>query len=151
MNLPENPGMKKRINKSRIIIDTNLWISFLITKNFSFVDRFIETRQIILLFSEELIHEFLTVASRPKFSKYFTEDDIKELLKIIEGFSLLIHISTEVDHCRDEKDNFLLNLAVDGKADYLVTGDKDLLDLKKLERTKIITIEELKEHLRHLS
>ena len=140
--------MKKGINKSRVIIDTNLWISFLITKNFSFIDRYIETRKIILLFSEELIEEFLTVVARPKFLKYFAEEDINELMKIIENFSLLIQVSSDVDYCRDEKDNFLLNLAIDGKADYLVTGDQDLLELKKLGKTKIITIEELKKQLK---
>ncbi len=140
--------MKKRFSKSRVIIDTNLWISFLITKNFSFIDKYIETRKIILLFSEELIEEFLTVVARPKFSKYFTEEDINELMKMIESFSLLIQVSTDVDYCRDEKDNFLLNLAIDGKADYLVTGDQDLLALKNLDKTKIITIEELKKQLK---
>jgi len=140
--------MKKGINKSRVIIDTNLWISFLITKNFSFIDRYIETRKIILLFSEELIEEFLTVVARPKFLKYFAEEDINELMKIIENFSFLIQVSSDVDYCRDEKDNFLLNLAIDGKADYLVTGDQDLLELKKLGKTKIITIEELKKQLK---
>ena len=69
-------------------------------------------------------------------------------MKIIENFSFLIQVSSDVDYCRDEKDNFLLNLAIDGKADYLVTGDQDLLELKKLGKTKIITIEELKKQLK---
>lgn len=47
-----------------------------------------------------------------------------------------------LNFCRDEKDNFLLNLAVDGNADYLITGDKDLLVLEKIEKTKILTYSE---------
>jgi uncharacterized protein len=42
--------------------------------------------------------------------------------------------------CRDEKDNFLLSLAFDGNADFLITGDQDLLELKKYKRTRIMTI-----------
>ena len=42
--------------------------------------------------------------------------------------------------CRDPNDNFLLALAKDGNADYLLTGDKDLLELKKSGKTKIKTI-----------
>lgn len=38
------------------------------------------------------------------------------------------------------KDNFLLDLAIDGKADYLITGDADLLVMSRLEKTKIITL-----------
>ncbi len=51
---------------SRIIIDTNLWISFLITKDFSKLDELIFAKQAILVFSEELLDEFLEVAKRPK-------------------------------------------------------------------------------------
>jgi uncharacterized protein len=48
--------------------------------------------------------------------------------------------------CRDSKDNFLLSLAIDGRADYLLTGDSALLDLKKIGKTKIITISEFLSH-----
>jgi len=43
------------------------------------------------------------------------------------------------DACRDFKDNFLLSLAVDGKADYLLTGDNDLLALNPFKDTLIVT------------
>jgi len=45
-----------------------------------------------------------------------------------------------VQQCRDTKDNFLLNLAIDGKVDYLVTGDKDLLVLEKVGKTRVVTL-----------
>ena len=51
-----------------------------------------------------------------------------------------IEVSSSIRASRDPKDNFLLALAKDGKADYLLTGDKDLLTLKKFGRTIIITI-----------
>ncbi|MFY8184500.1 MAG: putative toxin-antitoxin system toxin component, PIN family [Bacteroidia bacterium] len=42
--------------------------------------------------------------------------------------------------CRDEKDNFLLSLCADGRADFLITGDDDLLSIKKIKKTRIIKI-----------
>jgi len=56
---------------SRIIIDTNLWISFLITKDFAKLDQIIFSRLGILIFSQELLAEFLEVARRPKFRRFF--------------------------------------------------------------------------------
>jgi len=126
--------------KSRkIILDTNLWISFLITKNLSEIDELIQVRKIQLLFSNELIEEFLTVAKRPKFSRYFTNEDLKEILRLFDYYGKLIKVKTNISESRDKKDNFLLSLAVDGKADFLVTGDSDLLILNKIRKTKIVT------------
>lgn len=62
------------------------------------------------------------------------------MLSTFEPFIDLIQVESIVTICRDPKDNFLLALAKDGKADYLLTGDKDLLDLIKFGKTKIKTI-----------
>jgi len=130
-----------------IILDTNLWISFLISKNFSRLDKYIEDERITLIFSKELIEEFIEVASRPKFKKFFNNQDIEKLLEKFDLYGKLVDISSDIQDCRDIKDNFLLNLAVDGKADFLVTGDDDLLVLKRIKHTKIITFKELIKHL----
>lgn len=131
--------MKKK-KSSRIIIDTNLWISFLITKEFEKLDKIILSKDIVLVFSQELLDEFLDVVARPKFKKFFLQSDIIELLETIEEYIDFIKIRTAVDICRDPKDNFLLSLSVDGKVDYLLTGDKDLLEIGKFENTTIVTI-----------
>lgn len=55
-------------------------------------------------------------------------------------FIELIDVKSTIDVCRDPNDNFLLGLSKDGKADFLLTGDKDLLDLRKFDKTKITTI-----------
>jgi putative PIN family toxin of toxin-antitoxin system len=49
-------------------------------------------------------------------------------------------VTSSFELCRDDKDNFLLALANDGKASHLITGDKDLLVLEKLNETEILTI-----------
>jgi uncharacterized protein len=125
---------------SRIIIDTNLWISFLITKDFTKLDEIIFTRQGVLVFSQELLDEFLTVAKRPKFRRFFSPADTEEILETIDQYADFVKVQTQIDVCRDSKDNFLLSLAIDGQADFLLTGDKDLLDLNKFGETVIITI-----------
>lgn len=130
-----------------VIIDTNLWISYLITSSYNFIDSFIKTGRIKLIFSEELLDEFFDVTSRPKFLKYFDKPDIDKLFKIINKYAIFIKVNSEVNLSRDSNDDFLLNLALDSNADYLVTGGSDLLVLDKIGKTKIITINKLNEFI----
>jgi putative PIN family toxin of toxin-antitoxin system len=130
--------------KNRIIIDTNLWVSFLLTKQFSFLDDLLENGKIQLIFSQELLDEFIEVINRPKFRKYFSADNLESLLEVIEQYADFIIVTSSINVCRDGKDNFLLSLAKDGLADYLITGDQDLLVIKRFEKTEIITIAEFK-------
>ena len=130
------------IRKDRIIIDTNLWISFLLTKDVSRLDSIFSDDSIVLLFSQELLDEFIEVARRPKFKKYFSIFDLQDLLLQIRLKAEFIVVTTNIVLSRDQKDNFLLSLANDGKAHYLLTGDKDLLVLKEIGCTKLMTITE---------
>jgi putative PIN family toxin of toxin-antitoxin system len=128
--------------RDRVVIDTNLWISFLLTKDFSKLDTFFSNESIVLLFSQELLDEFVIVAGRPKLKKYFSLPDLDILLSRLNTKAKFIEVSSRVSICRDPKDNFLLSLAKDGSATHILTGAKDLLVLKKIGRTKIMTITE---------
>ena len=123
-----------------VIIDTNLWTSFLISKNYKQLDEIILERNCTLVFSEELMDEFLSVIKRPKLRKFFTQEDTEGLIETIEDFANFFKITSKVEACRDVKDNFLLSLAKDSNANFLITGDKDLLELDFFEKTRIITI-----------
>jgi len=136
------------MRNKKVILDTNLWISFLISKKFDFLDNLIIKGKIKLIFSKELIEEFLTVAKRPKFAKYFTDEDFKEILRLFDRYGRLIKVDSIRSECRDPKDNFLLSLAVDSKADFLVTGDSDLLVIGKIKRTKIVSYNDFIEKLK---
>lgn len=125
---------------SRVIVDTNLWISFLITKDFKKLDKIIFSKNCILVFSQELLNEFLEVVRWPKFRRFFSASDLEEILETIDEYADFVNVQTKIDVCRDRKDNFLLSLAIDGNADFLLTGDNDLLDLIKFGETNIITI-----------
>ena len=124
----------------RIVIDTNIFISFLISDSFPKLDKYIGSKRVQLLFSQELLEEFLEVVSRPKLKKYFSEKDTIALLNTIQDHASFIEVNSFVDVCRDKRDNFLLALCLEGKADYLITGDEDLLVLKKFKRTSILKV-----------
>lgn len=126
----------------RVILDTNLWISFLIKKDYSKINTPLFSGQVVLIFSEELLLEFINVTQRPKFEKYFSRFDTLIVMTAIDKYAEFVKVNTVTTICRDEKDNFLLSLAIDGHADYLVSGDHDLLDLKTVGQTKIITMTE---------
>jgi hypothetical protein len=130
------------MKNKKIILDTNLWISFLISKKFSQIEKLILNKKVILIFSNELLEEFIDVVNRPKFEKYFSRKDIEKILEYFDQFGKLVKVTSDINICREEKDNFLLNLSVDSKADYLITGDKDLLILEKIDNTKILAFSE---------
>ena len=129
-----------RRKKDRIIIDTNLWISFLLSKRTTGLDKLFLEQSITLIFSQELLDEFIEVARRTKLKKYFNLSDLEELLLQINLHAEFVSITSSINLCRDQKDNFLLSLAIDSKATYLLTGDKDLLVVNKIGKTKIITV-----------
>lgn len=117
------------------------------SSKYNFLDSLIKTGRIKLIFSEDLLDEFLDVTNRPKFLKYFEKFEIDKLFKIINKYAIFIDVRSDVILSRDNNDDFLLNLALDSNADYLVSGDSDLLVLDKIGNTKIITINKLKEYL----
>jgi putative PIN family toxin of toxin-antitoxin system len=126
----------------RLVVDTNLWISFLLSSSYEQFEKILNSGKVVLLFSEELLLEFVEVATRPKFQKYFSVDDINLLLDSIDNKLEFIVVKESVEICRDGKDNFLLALAKEGKATHLLSGDKDLLEIGKFEGVKICTITE---------
>ena len=123
-----------------VIIDTNLWISFIISKKYKLLDNFLFSGNIRLLFSKELIDEIQRTILKPKLKIYFQDNALEKMLTAFEPFIDLIEVKSKIEKCRDPQDNFLLSLAKDGNADFLITGDKDLLDLRKLGKTEIVTI-----------
>jgi len=128
--------------KYRIIIDTNLWISFLLSKKFDFIDKLLDYEKVQLIFCQELFFELIETTSRPKLKKFFTEEEWKLIFSIIDKYAVYVRVVSSVTVCRDGKDNFLLSLAKDANADYLITGDLDLLVLKTFEKTQIVNISE---------
>ena len=81
---------------NRIIIDTNLWISFLISNQYNQLDFLISSKKCTFIFSQDLLDEFLEVASRPKLRSYFSNSDIESLLEIISEYSEFIEVISKI-------------------------------------------------------
>ncbi len=130
--------MKKENKSCKIIVDTNVWISFLIGKNLKGLQKHIDSSDIKIIICDEQIQELIEVFNKPKLKKYFSKEQILEFFELLNEASVNIKISTITNLCRDEKDNYLLSLAIDSDADFLLTGDNDLLELVKLNNTIIL-------------
>lgn len=134
--------MKRKNNPLKVIIDTNLWISFSLSKKLGNLDKIIKDKGILLLYSNDLLIEIKEIFSRTKFAKTLPKETLEEILSLLKDSGREIIVTSEVDICRDKKDNFLLSLCKDGYANFLITGDKDLLEIKKIDSTKILTYSE---------
>jgi uncharacterized protein len=126
----------------KVVIDTNIFISG--------------------IFWSGTPHEVLNLWIQNKFKVIFTLEMLDECFRVLKEFGFnkdpslaeewIVFISKNVvivdkifnfDLCRDKDDNKFINCALSGKANYIVTGDKDLLDLKKINEIKIITPKQL--------
>jgi putative PIN family toxin of toxin-antitoxin system len=123
----------------KVIFDTNVWISFLIGKRLTTIKQHVVNRNITIIVTDQLLTELKIVTSREKLKKYFPKKSVKELIELLE--LIAENISIEPTHFinRDPKDNFLLDLIDFSKADYLVTGDKDLLEHNPFKTARIVT------------
>lgn len=131
----------------RVIFDTNVWISFLIGKKLSNLKDYILRRSITIIFTEQLLDEIRIVTQREKLKKYFRKNSVKELLTLLEIIGENVEIKPTYFISRDPKDNFLLDLIVFSKADFLITGDKDLLGHNPFESAQIIKPTEFEDYL----
>ena len=95
--------------------------------------------------TEILEKEIMTVASRPKFRHYFAPEACQRLLSFLRARSSDYNLTSIPARCRDPKDNYLLELARVSGANILVTGDKDLTDMRQFGKCRILTLSEFKQ------
>ena len=130
----------KKNKKLRIVVDANGWISSLLSRKFKVQLDIVYGEEYRLLFSEQLFLELDGAIRKPYLAKQIVRTDYEILISKLRTIAELIDVHSVVEVCRDPKDNFLLALAKDGNADYLITGDDDLLVLETFGKTKIVTI-----------
>ncbi|RLD54417.1 MAG: putative toxin-antitoxin system toxin component, PIN family [Bacteroidetes bacterium] len=131
--------------KTRVILDTNWYISGTINKNSrKLLYQLITNKELEIYYSRELLYEYKDVITRQKFKKHITWNQARRFIKLVIPLLSEINITTKTELSRDKKDNFLLSMAIDAKADYLVSGDPDLLVIKSIGKTKIINMREFK-------
>ena len=124
------------------ILDSNIWISYVITKRLNTLVTLIHHHQLTVLTSQYLISEIQEVLSRPKFKKYLKHSEIKELIAIHLKLCRFVDTDETSDQLTDPKDNFLLNLYNKGKASIIVSGDKEFLHEASELNYRVITFKE---------
>lgn len=130
----------------RVVIDTNLWVAALLSTSMrGRLIRILADERIDILANTELLAELEEVCARPKFSRLISPEQVADFLKIISDRLTIIEPSSIVEECRDPEDDYLLAICLDGAADFLLTGDKDLLSLQAFKSTRMLTIAEFEE------
>ena len=124
----------------RWVFDTNTLVSHLLLPESvpaHAVRRALQSGQ--LLVSEETLQELDDVLGRPKFARYVSLAERKRLFELLGRVAIHVPILRPIQACRDAKDDKFLTLAVNGRADALITGDKDLLCLHPFMSIPILT------------
>ena len=124
----------------RLVYDTNIIISALLFEGSKPSKAFdIGINQGAILFSSSTFTELEEVLSRNKFDQYISHEERKQFLTSFILDSTPVEISETISECRDPKDNKFLELAVCGKADFIISGDEDLLVLNPFRNIQILT------------
>jgi hypothetical protein len=114
----------------KVVIDNNIWISALIAPAGSAAELVGSWRDgtFRIVVSDPLIAELYEVLTRPVFlTKYrFTERDVENLTSSIAENAEWVALRGSINWCRDVDDNMIIETAMRGKAQYLITGDKDI-------------------------
>ena len=131
----------------RIIIDCNIWISLLIGHRVQLIRKIILDSRFDVYVCDDLLNEIRDVANRSKIRKYISTAECEDLFRIIQSFCILADINLKsCANIRDPKDLYLLSFAESITADYIISGDNDLLTLKQHRNTKIIKLAEFFEN-----
>ncbi|RUL59686.1 putative toxin-antitoxin system toxin component, PIN family [Prevotella koreensis] len=129
----------------KVIIDCNIWISFLLGHQTFLVRKILINPTFDIFVCHELLTEIKDVASREKIRKYIDISDIDDLLNLIHDFCIYAEIQhVAASQIRDAKDLYLLSLSETVGADYIVSGDKYLLVLERHGQTKMIKLMDFK-------
>ena len=132
---------KKKEKAITVVIDTNVLVSALIFKGDSscLIDIW-EKGDIRPLFSKATFEEFRRVLEYPKF--HLSSQEINAIIRedVLPFFDVIAPIEEKTGFSRDPEDDKFITLAIAADADFVISGDKDLLILKKVGKTRIIRL-----------
>jgi len=130
------------------ILDTNIWISFVITRRLHTLVSLIINHQLTILTNPDLVKEIEDVLARPKFRKYINREDVKEVIALHLKLCHLVITEEIKNQLSDSKDNFLLDLYRKGNAGILVSGDKELIREASGLKYRVMTLREFKDSIK---
>jgi len=114
----------------RWVVDTNALISRLLlptSVSAHAVQKALSSGDLIV--SDATLQELADVLGRPKFNKYLSPEERREFFQLLSRVAIRIEVLRPIKACRDPKDDKFLELAINGRADAIITGDEDLLVL----------------------
>ncbi len=126
----------------RIVLDTNVLISSLIKSGpprelFSKIT----SGSSSLIYSKEILEEFVDVSNDPKIRQYVGEAEVLEFIRVLNNSAKLVQIRSRFQVIKDDPDDdIILRTAFDGKPEYIVSGDKHLLSLGNFRGIQVVTI-----------
>lgn len=139
---------KAKATTIRIVIDTNWYVSGSINKSSRRKLYRIFTHPAVRIFyCDELLAEYRAVIAREKISRVITPLQSEKWIRLCLRMITKISLAKKVSLSRDPEDNYLLSLSEECKADYLLTGDDDLLIIKKHKATRIVMMKDFIEVL----
>ncbi len=125
---------------TRVVFDTNVIVSAALFDNSVPGQAFVRAlRSATILISRALVEELGAVLARDRFDRYVSREIRLDFLESLVRESELITITEFVHVCRDPKDDHVLDLAINGNAEAIVTGDNDLLVLNPFRGVQIVT------------
>ena len=127
-------------HKEQFVLDTNVVVSALCfprSKPRRALDLAFDAGTILA--SRDTLNELVHVLRRPKLDAYITLSEREAFLHAFSQQIELVKPNEEITICRDPRDNQFLELSAAGRADYLITGDHDLLTLGSFRGTAIMT------------
>jgi len=128
------------MRRTRLVVDTNALVSRLLLPN-SIPAQAVRLAidQGILLVSDVTLEELVKVLARPRFNSYVSLQDRQTFIEKLICISEKVAILQRIQACRDPKDDKFLEVAVNGKAAIIITGDRDLLALHPFMGISILT------------
>ena len=129
----------------RIVLDTNVLVSAFISKDgnpAALLDVALTLPEIEVVLSEEILEEFGDVLSRRKVRErfHYSQEDVSEFVRIIRNAVSIVKPTSNIKLVEeDPDDDVIINTAFDGKADYIVSGDNHLKEMKEFSGIVILS------------
>jgi len=125
--------------QKRLVLDTNLLVSGMLFRSSTPRQAIVKAHnEGLLLASEATLAELREVFQRPKFDRAARLELRESLVREYERRCKVIAVHSTIRACPDPKDNKFLELAIDGRADLILTGDQDLLALQPFRGIQIV-------------